>query len=186
VRRHHRAHPRARQALEGHEVLRRDLGQGALVDRDLVVRVGLGPSVAGKVLADGRHARLREAGLQRLGQRRDHVRVLVERAVADDAGLAVVHVEHGREGEVDAVGLQLARDHVAAAPRGREGLRRVAVEQAPELAHRRDRGETVLEALHPAALVVHRDDERGLPQLADRVRQLDELKGRGRSCARRG
>ncbi len=127
------------------------------------------------MLADRGHARGVEARLQRLGEHRDHVRVAVQRAIADHARLAVVHVQHGSEAEVHAVGLQLATDHEAAAARGGERLRGIAVPELAQLGHRRDGREAVAEALHAAALVVGGDQELRRAQLADRVRELDQL-----------
>ncbi len=127
------------------------------------------------MLADAHHAGGVQARLQRLGQHRDGVRIGVQRAIADDARFAIVDVEHGCEAEVHAVRLQLAADHEAAAARGGQSLRGVAVPELAQRAHRRDGGEAVAEALHAAALVVDRDQQVRRPQLADRMRELDQL-----------
>src|SRR5205814_4314262 len=83
-----------------------------------------------------------------------------------------------REAEVHAMRLQLAAHHEAAAARRGDRLRGIAVPQASELAHRGNRREAVAKALHAPALVVHGDEERGLAELADRMRELDELQRR--------
>ena len=155
-----------------------DLRERAVVHRHLVVRIGANVAVPGEMLADARHARRGEARLQRFGQHGDRVGILVQRAIADHARLAVVHVEHRREAEVHAVRLQLAADHEAATARGGERLRRIAVPELAEFPHRRDRREAVLEALHAPALVIDRDQQVRRANLADRVGELDQLQRR--------
>src|SRR6185503_14308230 len=60
-----------------------------------------------------------------------------------------------------------------------DALRRIAVPELAQLAHGGNGRKAVAEALHAPAFVVHGDDERRHAQLADRVRELDELQRRG-------
>src|SRR5258706_11153333 len=99
----------------------------------------------------------------------------VQRAIADDRARAVVEIQHRREAEIDAVRRELGADDVG--DRGRRLAARgtVAVPQAAQLAHRRNRAEALAKALHAAALVVDADRQRGLAQAPDLVRQRAEL-----------
>ena len=151
--------PGAREALERHQVASGDLGERAVVDRHLEVRIGAHVAMAGEMLAHARHARGVEPACSASASTAITLGIRVQRAVADHARLAVVHVEHRREGEVHAVRLQLAADHEAAAARGGERLRRIAVPEPAQLATSAGiGGEAVAEALHAPALVVDGDE----------------------------
>ena len=140
----------------------------AFIDRHVVVRIGLDEAVAGEVLADRTHARLRHAGDQRQGERGDGLRVAVEGAVADGAAAAVVEVQHRGKAEVDAVRAQLGGKHEAGRARGLERGKVVVFPQRAQAAHGRQAAEAIgAEALHPAPFVVDRDDQRRVAQRAD-------------------
>ena len=140
--------------LERQQVLPQDFLHAALVAGHGHVRVGGGEAVPGKMLAHGSHPGFLQSQDQ-LGSKSAHRGgVEVQRPVADHAAAAVVEVEHRGEAEIHAMRAELRADHVAGRLRRLPALLAVAVPQAPELAHRRDRGKAFAEALHAPALVV--------------------------------
>src|SRR6266571_6086615 len=160
-----------------------DLAQFALVHWDIDVRVRLHVAVTGKMLADRCRAAGRRSGDERAGERRDHRGLVRERTISDDAARAEVYVEYGRETEIDSVRPQLHRDDVTRRFREGSGLRRVGFPALPEQTHRRDAGKPFLEALHPPALMVHRDERLAPAQSANLGREREELP-RGLEVAR--
>src|SRR5438105_11156527 len=106
---------------------------------------------------------LRESLYEASTERTDRRRIEMQRAVADHRAAAVVEVEHGREAKVDAMRAELGCNHVADRGGKLARLFAVAVPLFAQRAHRRDRGEALLEALHPPAFVVHAYRQRRLP-----------------------
>ena len=88
----------------------------------------------------------------------------MQRTVADHRAPAVVEVEHRSEAEIHTVRGELGADDVGDRARRLARRRRVAVPQPPERAHRRNGGEALTKALHPAALVVSAEEQLGLAQ----------------------
>ena len=84
----------------------------------------------------------------------------MQRPVADHRARPVVEVQHRREAEVDTVRAELRGDDVGGAPRRLRRHLPVPIPQPSELAHGRDRGKTLAEALYPATLVVDANQER--------------------------
>ena len=144
----------------GRDVLLQDFGKASSVFGDAHVRVGDGKAVTGEMLAHRRHAGVGEALHDGRREGADSVRVEMQRAVADHRARPVVEVQHRREAEIDAVRPELRTDDVGRAARRLLRERLVAVPQAPQVAHRRDGGEAIPEALHPPALVVDADQKR--------------------------
>ena len=112
------------------------------------------------MLADRRHAALPEPEQQAVRQFGDRLRIAVERAVADHAALPVIDVQHRRETEVHAAGAQFRGQHITGLLRQMARALRMRVPDLAELAHRGDLREAFAETLHPAALVIHRDQQR--------------------------
>jgi len=142
------------------------------------MRIGLHVTVAGKMFADRVHPALFQSEQQAVRQFGDRLRIAVERAVADHAALPVIHVQHRRETEVHTTGAQFRRQHIAGLLRQMARALRMRVPDPAEFAHRRNFRETLAEALHPAALVVHRDQQRRGAQRVDRRGEFGQLAGR--------
>ncbi len=161
-----------RNGIRSHSL---DVDEFALVHRDGQVRIGLHVTVAGKMLADGMHPALLQSHQQAVRQFGDRLRIAVERAVADHAALPVIHVQHRRETEVHAAGAQFRGQHIAGLLRQMARALRMRIPDFAELAHRRNLREALAEALHPPALVVHRDQQRRRAQRVDRGSELCKL-----------
>ena len=123
------------------------LGKGGMA-------VGLGPAVPREVLAAGGHAAPAKPADERGGMRRHELGRRAEAARADHGRAAVVDVEHGREGEVDAAGAKLGGKHETGRLEARFG-----VLARRDLGHGGHFGEFGAEALHAAALMVDADED---------------------------
>ena len=132
------------------------------------------------MLAAGAHAGLLQAFAQRAGQGDDHRRVAVKGAVADDPRRTVVEVEHRREGVIDTAGAQLGRQHETDGAGGGQCGLRIAVVQLAERTHRRQPGETVAKALHPAPFVIDGDEQARLAQRVDFSGECGQLRATGK------
>ena len=167
----------------GRGVVGQDGGEAAFVDRHVGVRIGRDKTVAGEVFAAIGHTRLQQAVHQAFGQQAGDARVAVEGAVTDDAARAMIEVEDGGEAEIYAAGTQLCAEHITRCRRcvggahGTAALHSFAVIH-PHLAqrpHRRQVGEAVgAKTLHPAAFMVHTDQQVG-PHGLDVAAQRGEL-----------
>ncbi|CFE02647.1 Uncharacterised protein [Bordetella pertussis] len=176
MRRHDSRHDQVAQPGVRRRVILQDARERPRIDRDLVVRIGAHEPMAGEMLAAGRHARQRQALRQRARQHGDHACVMVEGAIADHLAHAVVEVQYRREAEIDAAGAQLGGQHVAGLGRQPHRRQRIAVPQLAQFLHGRQRGKAIVaKALHAAALVVHRDQQRLLARLVDGPRQRAQL-----------
>ena len=101
----------------------------------------------------------------------------MQRAVADHAADAVVDVDAGREGQVDAADAQFRRHQPAELAREREPFRTLHGKSTADVAQRRQARETLAETLHPPALLVHGDEERRRADRVDLRREARELLG---------
>ena len=166
------------QPCVGSRVVGQDLVQTARVLRHGNVRIGIGKAVAGEVLAAVGHAGQQQAVRHTAGQHGNHTRVMVEGPVANDGGTPPVQIQHRREGEVHPGGTQLlahAPAHLSGLAAGRQHVRIPALAQG---AHGGDGREALAEALHTAALVVHRHQQRRRANGMDLVGQRAQLLGR--------
>ena len=127
-----------------------------------------------KVLAAGRDAVSLQALDDRRSEPRHRLRILGQRAIADDRILRIgVNVEDRRVVQRDADRTQLGGEGLS------EPRRQRHVAAAPERGHRRPHGERRLEARDASAFLIDADPERELR--AERlhvVRQLGHLFGR--------
>jgi hypothetical protein len=112
VRHHDAGEALGDQQLVGTHVVEQ-VGIGAAIFRQGVMRIGHHPAVPGKMLAHGAHAGAAHTRGEAPGQPRDDLGIAVERAVADDLAEAVVEVQHWRKAEVHARRAQLGRHQPA-------------------------------------------------------------------------
>ena len=169
---------RRAQPCVGSRVVSQDLIQAARVLGHGDVRIGIGKAVAGEVLAAVGHAGQQQTMRHAAGQHGNHARVVVEGPVADDGGTPPVQIQHRREGEVHPGGTQLlahAAAHLGGLTAGRQHVRVPALAQG---AHGGDGREALAEALHTAALVVHRHQQRRRADGMDLVGERAQLLGR--------
>ena len=101
------------------------------------------------------------------------MRIGMKRPMTDHRTGACVEVEHRREAEIDAAGAELGGDQAPPALGSDECAVAIAIEMLAELAHRRNRREAVLKALHATTLVIDGDQQRRVAQAADGVRQRE-------------
>ena len=157
MRGHHRRQRQAQGGV-GRGVICQQGGQRALIARQIGVRISLGVPVAGKVLAAATHARQQQPVQQRARQLGDDLRARVQGAIANHRAAAPVHIQHGREGQINAAGAQLGRQHIAASRGRAQRPQRPAlgrIPQAAQAAHGRQAGKAPLaQALHAPALVI--------------------------------
>src|SRR5687768_3518126 len=143
------------------------------------MRVRLDMSVPREMFSYRGHARESQPGRQTVREFRDRCRGAVEGAVPDDATLAIVDVQHRRKAEVHAGGAQFRSQYVTCLLRQVPGLGRMFIPDIAQFAHGREPGETITKALYSAALVIHRDEQRGGSQRMYLRSQLVELRERG-------
>ena len=146
------------------------------------MRIGDDRAVAGEMLGGRRHAGGAHALHAGDGEARDGLRVAVIGAVADHLAHAVVEVDAGREAQVDADRAQLGGEQPAALPGQATAGFGIEVVDVADRALRRQHGEPAAEALHAAALVVHRHEQRRLAHGVDLAHQRLELARCCRSC----
>ena len=160
-----------------------EIGQLAIVDGELRVRVAMRAGVRREMLRRDRHARLLRARGEAARERRDGRCFAMQSAVADDFSEAEVEVHAGREAHVDADGAQLG-GHEPAARAGRpERQIAVLVVEPAERAERRQAEERLAKALHATALVIDRHEQRRLAHGMDVRHQAPRAARRSRSCA---
>ena len=166
------------QAPVGHQV-GIEIRQCTPIDRQRQVRIGDHRAMPGKMLGGGRHARVAHAVHVGDGKLADRSRLAVQRAIADHAREAVVEIDTGRKGKIESAGEQLGGHQPAVAPRQLEAGGRRQVELMSQVAHRRQHREAAAKALHPAAFVVDRHQQRRLAQGMDLAHQVRQLFGIG-------
>ena len=149
--------------------------------RQVEVAVEQRVAMAGEVLGAGDDASLEEPCSERAGKLRDHMRVLREGTVADDRVLRVgPDVGIGGVVEVETERLELRAENLA------DAHRKSRIACLADLQHGRDAGQRLLQALHPATLLVHRHEgeqpfARRLVDLVVEVgdlRRLDDVAGK--------
>jgi hypothetical protein len=123
------------------------------------MRIGHHGAVARKVLGHRGHAGIAHAEQVGGGERRHAFGVPMERAVADDFADSEIQIDARGEAVVDADRAQFTGHEPAHGAGQLQGLAAVLVEATAQEPRRRQPGEPVPEALHAAALVIHRDDE---------------------------
>ncbi len=96
MRGHHRRQAHAEPAI-GSRIVLQDVLRIALIDRDRDMRISGHKTVSRKVLATVGHAGLTQPVIDAFREQRNDTRIVVEGTVANDLGLTVVKVEHGRE-----------------------------------------------------------------------------------------
>jgi hypothetical protein len=84
----------------------------------------------------------------------------VESPLADDLAHAEIQVHTGREGDIHPVRPQFRGHEPAERARERDTCARIHIELVTDAACGRQKREPCTEALHAAALLVDRDDER--------------------------
>ena len=169
---------RRAQPCVGSRVIGQDLVQAARVLGHGDMRIGISKAVAGEVLAAVGHAGQQQTMGHAAGQHGNHARVVVEGPVADDGGTSPVQIQHRREGEVHPGSTQLlahAAAHLGGLAAGRQHVRVPALAQGT---HGGDGREALAEALHTAALVIDRHQQRRRADGMDLVGQRAQLLGR--------
>ncbi len=134
------------------------------------MRVRRCPAVPRKVLAAVRHAGHCQPVNQVRCEHRDNAGIGMEGPIADDLAPAPVEVQHRSKAEIDAVGAQFSRQHVTSGRCHATRLQYVAVPQLAQAAHRRQACKAGPEALHPAAFVVDREQQRRVAQCCGSLR----------------
>src|SRR5688572_8753331 len=130
------------------------------------------------MLADGAYAALLQALHQGSGEIRDGLGFVMESTIADDAAVAVVDVEYGREAQVDAVSAQLGRQHESSILGELACMLGVAVPHMAERTHWRQHRKARAKPLHSSAFMVDADEKPGLAKAMDLGCQRGELLGR--------
>ena len=130
----------------------------------------------GKVLRDRAHAGIAHAVDVGHRQITHHRGTAVEGAIADDLGQAVVQVDAGRKGKIEAAGQQLRSHQPAMAACEIQSGGGIEIELVADEAQRRQRRETVAEALYPPALMVDRHQEAWAAQRVDLLHQALQLR----------
>ena len=176
--RHHRRQTGGNQLLVGQHVFSLDQRVLALINRHFMVRVGANKAMPRKMLAARGQPALTQAALQCRRQRRHDRRVTVKRAVPNHPALAIIKIEHWCEAQIHPAGTQLSRQHIAAILRQLQRAVFILIPHFTQLAHRWNGGEAVAKALHPPALVIHRDDEVIPAQRANPGGQRTQLRHR--------
>ena len=180
LRKQHVCHHDRGQAVVDQSAIRREVGfeihQGAPIDWQCQVRIGDHRAVSGKMLGGGGHARIAHAMHVSHGQLGHHVGAAVEGPIADHAREAVVEIDAGREGKIEAAGQQFSSHQPAVAARQIEAGGTGQVELVPELPQRRKQRKPWPEALHPPAFLVGRHQQRRVAQRMNVGYQLRELR----------
>ncbi len=155
MRRHHRRQLPA-QAAERYKVGLAQLRKAALIGGNGHVRIGLGPAMPREVLAAGRHAGGIHAADERPGQLRRTQRVALEGAAAHHGTALVIKVKHRSEAQVQAHCQHFGR-HQPATLLGQV----FSVVVVGQRAHGGQAHKALAQALHTAALLVHRQNQIG-------------------------
>ncbi len=131
------------------------------------MRIPHHPTVAGKVLATGRHPGLGHAQHILPGKLGHHQRVFGKRPITDHGAYAVPEIEHRREAHIHAMGQQFGGHNIT----GRMGqfapARTIERMDLADARARRKVCESRAETLDTSAFVIDCDDERGIAQGVD-------------------
>ncbi|MNP16992.1 hypothetical protein D3C76_1094090 [compost metagenome] len=153
MRRHHRrqlaTEPRERHQIDGANLL-----QTTLVSRDGDVGISFGPAMTRKMLAACRHACGVHTANKGAGQHGGTLRITFERAAADYGAALVIKVQHWGETQVQ-TNRQHFRSHQPAALLGQV----FGIVVVGNRAHRRQAYKALAQALHPATLLVDRQNQ---------------------------
>ena len=114
--------------------------------------------MAGEVLGYGSHSGTTQASRKSRRQLADHMSFLVECAIANDLADTPVQIDTRCETQIDAGGAKFRGYEPARLTRQACCRVRIVVEFEPEVAHRRNRAETISKALHAPSLMVDGDE----------------------------
>ncbi len=178
MRRHDAAQPVFDETPERLQVRLFERLERTFVHRHFMMRIGCDVAVTRKMLADRRHAAVTQAAhhaARELGYRH---RIAVKRAVPDHAAVAVIDVEHRGEAQIDPARAQFRGEHVADRLRQFERVFGIRIPRRAQFAHGGQHGKALAKALHAAAFVIDRDQQRRLAHGMNLARQFRELIGR--------
>jgi hypothetical protein len=131
--------------------------------------------MTGEVLGNRGHTGTTQTTTKRRSQLADCVGVRMECPVSDDLADAPIQVNTRRKAQVDTGGPQFGPNQPARLLRQFEALLGAASVCAAYHAHRWHRRKTIPESLHPAALMINRNQQRRAPERANLGNQIRDL-----------